>query len=170
MQQFQELIPCYIFPYPNTSRRDLGSQECWHDCEQRDDQHFCSYGTSHDSKLSGIDEKPGKISFFISLCTPELTLRQTSPYANSSWKNLFSQDLWHTCLKEGQATIKTARPTNIIDYQMARCKVQNISNRNQGCLASSQPNSPTTVRSGYSNTPQKQEWFKITFHDDDREL
>jgi hypothetical protein len=38
---------------------------------------------------------------------------------------------------------------------MARSKGRNISNRNQGYLASSEPSSPTTVSSGYTNTPEK---------------
>jgi hypothetical protein len=39
---------------------------------------------------------------------------------------------------------------------MARAKGKNISNRNQGYLASSEPNSPTRVSPGYPNTPEKQ--------------
>jgi ElaB/YqjD/DUF883 family membrane-anchored ribosome-binding protein len=37
-----------------------------------------------------------------------------------------------------------------------RDKGKNISNRNQGYLASSEPSSPTTVSPEYSNTPEKQ--------------
>jgi hypothetical protein len=40
---------------------------------------------------------------------------------------------------------------------MDRGKGKNISNRNQGYLASSEPSSPTTARSGYLNTPEKQD-------------
>ena len=36
-------------------------------------------------------------------------------------------------------------------------KHKNISNRNQGYLASSEPSSPTTLSPGYPNTPEKQE-------------
>jgi hypothetical protein len=36
-------------------------------------------------------------------------------------------------------------------------KSKNISNRHQGYLASSQPNSPTIARPGYPNTPEKQD-------------
>jgi hypothetical protein len=39
---------------------------------------------------------------------------------------------------------------------MARGKGKNISNRNQGYLALSDPSSPTTVSPGYPNTPEKQ--------------
>jgi two-component sensor histidine kinase len=38
---------------------------------------------------------------------------------------------------------------------MSRDKVKNISNRIQGYLASLEPSYPTTVRSGYPNTPEK---------------
>ena len=40
---------------------------------------------------------------------------------------------------------------------MARGKGENISNRKQGYLASSEPSSPTTDSPGYSNTPAKQD-------------
>jgi hypothetical protein len=40
---------------------------------------------------------------------------------------------------------------------MVKGKDKNISNRNQGYLASSEPNSPTTMSSGYLNTPEKQD-------------
>jgi hypothetical protein len=47
-------------------------------------------------------------------------------------------------------------------------KGKNISNRNQGYLASSEPSFPTTVRPGYPNTPEKQDFdLKIISHDDD---
>jgi hypothetical protein len=37
-----------------------------------------------------------------------------------------------------------------------RGKGKNISNRNQGYLASSEPSSPTIASPGYPNTPEKQ--------------
>jgi hypothetical protein len=40
---------------------------------------------------------------------------------------------------------------------MVRGKGKNISNRNQGYLASPKPSSPTTAISGYLNTPEKQD-------------
>jgi hypothetical protein len=39
---------------------------------------------------------------------------------------------------------------------MAGGNLKNISNRNQGYLASSEPNSPTIASPGYSITPEKQ--------------
>jgi hypothetical protein len=36
-------------------------------------------------------------------------------------------------------------------------KHKDINNRNQGYLASSDPNSPTTANPGYSITPEKQD-------------
>jgi hypothetical protein len=39
---------------------------------------------------------------------------------------------------------------------MVRGKGKNISNRNQGYLASSEPSSPSTVSPGYPNKPGKQ--------------
>jgi hypothetical protein len=40
---------------------------------------------------------------------------------------------------------------------MAGGKHKNRSNRNQGYLASSEPNSPTTASPGYTITPEKQD-------------
>ena len=40
---------------------------------------------------------------------------------------------------------------------MAGGKHKNRSNRNQGYLASSEPNSPTIASPGYTNTPEKQD-------------
>jgi hypothetical protein len=40
---------------------------------------------------------------------------------------------------------------------MVKDKSKNISNRNQGYLASSESSSPTTVRPGYPNKPEKQD-------------
>jgi hypothetical protein len=40
---------------------------------------------------------------------------------------------------------------------MVRGKGKDISNRNQGYLASSEPSSPTTASPGYPNTPEKQD-------------
>jgi hypothetical protein len=48
---------------------------------------------------------------------------------------------------------------------------KNISNRNKGYLASSEPNSPTIASPGYTITPEKQYLdLKITSHDGDRGL
>jgi hypothetical protein len=52
---------------------------------------------------------------------------------------------------------ETARPANTRDNQLVRGKSKNISNRNQGYLASSEPSSPTTVSPRYHNTPEKQD-------------
>jgi gas vesicle protein len=40
---------------------------------------------------------------------------------------------------------------------MVRGKHKNLSNRNQGYLASSEPSSPTIASPGYSNTSEKQD-------------
>jgi hypothetical protein len=54
---------------------------------------------------------------------------------------------------------------------MVRGEHKNISNRKQGCLASSEPNSPTIASPGYTITSEKQDAdLKITSHDDDRGL
>ena len=49
------------------------------------------------------------------------------------------------------------RPTNTKDNQMAKGKYRNITNRNQGNMAPSEPNSLTTASPGYPNTPEKQD-------------
>ena len=40
---------------------------------------------------------------------------------------------------------------------MAKGKCKNLTNRNQGYMASSEPNSSTTASHGYPNTPEKQD-------------
>jgi hypothetical protein len=50
---------------------------------------------------------------------------------------------------------ETARPTNTTDNQMVKGKCRNLTNRNQGYVASSQPTSPTTASHGYPNTLEK---------------
>jgi hypothetical protein len=40
---------------------------------------------------------------------------------------------------------------------MAKGKNKNLTNRNQGYLASSEPSSPTTASPGYSNIPEKRD-------------
>jgi hypothetical protein len=49
------------------------------------------------------------------------------------------------------------RAGNTRDNQMRGGKWKNISNRNQGYLASSEPNSPTIASPGYTITPEKQD-------------
>jgi hypothetical protein len=50
-----------------------------------------------------------------------------------------------------------ARACSTRDNQMAGSKHKNISNRNQGYLAPSKPNSPTIARPGYPKTLEKQD-------------
>ena len=64
---------------------------------------------------------------------------------------------------------ETARPTNNRDNQMVKGKHKNLTNRNQGYLASSEPSSPTTESPGYPQHIGKARFrFKITSHDADR--
>ena len=99
--------------------------------------------------------------------TPKSTLRELVP-----------QECWHTLdhhrligSQRDKPQSEVARPANTRDNQMVRGKHNNLSNRNQGYLALSEPNSPTTASPTYRNTLEKQESdLKITSHDDDREL
>ena len=50
---------------------------------------------------------------------------------------------------------ETERPENTTENQMARGRHKNISNRNQGYLASSESSSPTTANLGFPNTQEK---------------
>jgi hypothetical protein len=52
---------------------------------------------------------------------------------------------------------ETTRPTNTRDNQMAKDKLKNLTIRNQGYLATSEPSSPTTASPGYPNIPEKQD-------------
>jgi hypothetical protein len=99
----------------------------------------------------------GNRILLVSACTPELTLctavhTQIPPGENWSPRSSDTQ-----ACRRGKAQSEIARPANTRDNQMARGKDENISNRNQGYLASSEPSFPTTVSPGYLNTPEKQD-------------
>jgi hypothetical protein len=66
-----------------------------------------------------------------------------------------SSDTTRITGKTGSSQIARAGSTR--DIQMAGGKHENISNRNQGYLASSEPNSPTITITGYTITPEKQD-------------
>ena len=51
----------------------------------------------------------------------------------------------------------TTGPTKARDNQMVKGKHRNVTNRNQGNMAASEPNSPTSASPGYPNTPEKQD-------------
>jgi hypothetical protein len=51
----------------------------------------------------------------------------------------------------------TPRSADTRDYQMAKGKLKNLTNRNQDHLASSEPSEPTTASPGYPNTPEEQD-------------
>jgi hypothetical protein len=52
---------------------------------------------------------------------------------------------------------------------MVKAKVENLTNRNQDYLASSEPSSPITASPGFPNTPEKQDVdLKILPHVADR--
>ena len=61
--------------------------------------------------------------------------------------------------KRGKLQPVTAGPTNTRDNEMAKGKRGNVANRNQGNMAPSEPNSPTTASPGYPNTPGKQDLY-----------
>ena len=50
-----------------------------------------------------------------------------------------------------------AKTSNTRDYQVAKGKRKNLTNRNQDYLASSVPSTPTTASPGYPNTLEKQD-------------
>jgi hypothetical protein len=47
--------------------------------------------------------------------------------------------------------------TNSRDYQMAKGKHKNLTNRNQDHSPSSEPSTPTSASPGYPNTPEMQD-------------
>jgi hypothetical protein len=52
---------------------------------------------------------------------------------------------------------ETVITSNIRNYQMARSKCKNLTNRNQEYMASSEPSTPTTVNPRNPNTVEKQD-------------
>jgi hypothetical protein len=74
-----------------------------------------------------------------------------SPKSAYRPKTIGSQD--H---RKNKLQLETAKPVNTRANQNERGKCKNLTNRNQGYLASSEPCSPTTANPGYPNTPEKQ--------------
>jgi hypothetical protein len=52
---------------------------------------------------------------------------------------------------------ETTITTNTRDYQMAKGKHKNLTNRDQDHSPSSEPSTPTSASPGYPNTPEKQD-------------
>ena len=82
---------------------------------------------------------------------------QRSPYQNSSWRELVSQEFWQSSLQELEASVRD-RSANTRDKEIARHKGKIISNTTQGKFASSKSSSPNTVNPGYNNIPEKQDY------------
>jgi hypothetical protein len=83
-----------------------------------------------------------------------------NPRITGSQRQLDSEEFWHNQDHRKdrlQSDISKAGSTS--DNQMAGVKLKNISNRNQGYLASSEPNSPTIASPGYPDTPVKQDSY-----------
>jgi hypothetical protein len=93
----------------------------------------------------------------VSVCTPELTLCQSSPYPNSTRENWSLRSTNTQACRRDKPQSETARLVNTKDNQMGKNKGKNKSNRNQGYLASAEPSSPTLASPGYPNTLEKQD-------------
>jgi hypothetical protein len=120
---------------------------------------------------TGMKEQPGTESFLFP------SAPQSLPCATDVHTQIPPRGIWFAKSTDTQACVRdkpqseTARPANIRDNQMARGKRKNLTNRNQGYLASSEPSSPTTANPGYPNTLEKQiSDLKITCYDADRGL
>jgi hypothetical protein len=156
----QEVTLCHSFPYPNSTRRELISQECWHIWEYMWDHHFCSNSSSKRDPHRAIrTQDPRKIlgqdhfssllhpraDPFPQLYLPKFPLEKASLSADTQ------------AYRKDKSQPETTRPANTTDNQMARGKCKSISNRNQGYVASSEPSSPTTASPWHLNTWEKQD-------------
>jgi hypothetical protein len=99
----------------------------------------------------------------VSICTLELTLCTALHAQIPPRENLSPRSSDTKACRRDKPQLETFRTATITDNWMARGKGKNIRNRNQGYLASSEPNSPTTVSHGYPNTPEKQD-FNLKSH------
>jgi hypothetical protein len=71
-------------------------------------------------------------------------------------------------LTERQGPVRDCK-TSYKNSKMARGKHKNLSNRNQGYMASSEPSFLTTAIPGYPHDTWKARfWFQITSHDGDK--
>ena len=84
------------------------------------------------------------------LCTPLPPGESWSPRSPDTPKITGSQ-----VHRREKLQSEAPRPTNTRNKQMVRSKHNNLSNRNQSYLASSEPSSPTTESSVYTNIPEK---------------
>jgi hypothetical protein len=99
---------------PRSHLRELASQGCWHTWEQRWEtitsaqilgpRETCSEPSAHENQGTARDRICA-----VSICALELTLYHISPYPNSSWRELVSQECWHTGSQEGQATVRDSK-------------------------------------------------------------
>jgi hypothetical protein len=74
-----------------------------------------------------------------------------------SQRQLHYEEFNTTRIEGKKGSSKIVRANNIRDIQMAGGKHKSISNRNQGYLASSEPNSPIIASPGYTITLEKQD-------------
>jgi hypothetical protein len=78
------------------------------------------------------------------------------PTSKGSQRKLDSEEFWiNWDYRKDSLQSGILRTANTWDNQMAGGKLKNRSNRNQGYLASSEPNSPTIASPGYTITPEK---------------
>jgi len=79
-------------------------------------------------------------------------------YPDTARRKLVSRNADTQAYRRVKPLSETARSANTKDKQMARGKVKNISDRNQGHVESSEPSSPTTSSPGYCNMAEKQDF------------
>jgi hypothetical protein len=81
-----ELILCHRATYTNTTRRYLVSQECL----QVKPALLLNSWPKRDPPTAIRTQEPRTSWGQVSVCTPELTMYHSSPYPNSSWKEVVS--------------------------------------------------------------------------------
>ena len=153
----QELILCHRAPYPNIVGRQVVSQECRHTCGHREDHHFSNSWPKKDFPRAIRTQRPKKSwgqdpSGFHLHSGPDPKPQQSIPKFLPERTGLpvilthrLAGGISHSQRQKNQLTTE------------ARGKGEDISNRNQGYLASSEPSSPTTASPGYPNTSEKQD-------------
>jgi hypothetical protein len=119
-------------------------------------------GLSFKTVILGIGHTNSRVdghrSLPANICTPELRLYHSHPYANPSQERRDAPKITGSqAHKRSKLHSETARPINTRGTQMERDKSNNTSNRNHDYLALPEPSSPTISNPGYSIIPEKQD-------------
>jgi hypothetical protein len=143
---------CKLHSQPHNTQRYLHSQELQHVQDQR-------IPGSQELGHARISRSQRQLDSQKLRHTQDLRITGSQNHRiTGSQRYLNSEEFWHNQdHRKDRLQSDIAKASSTRDNQMAGGKCKNISNRNQGYLASSEPSSPTIASPGYPNTRDKQD-------------